>query len=247
MGYDKLSSAPITEAVLDVWAELPPETTHQALRGLKDALGAEYEKVEEQRQFVGSIGVGPDGSSHAQSRQRTRGYLFTSKDGLNIAQVRFDGFSLNRLRPYDRWATFKGEAQRIWELYRSALGPVRVPRLGLRYINRIELPPNPGDMKRYFRTFPEVSPGLPQSLAGFMMRLVIPMDDEPAHGIVTQGLEQPTQDGKVPIVFDVEVRFERAFDPADPGLWDAFEVMRRHKNRLFFESITELVEGWYRD
>ena len=67
--------------------------------------------------------------------------------------------------------------------------PKKVIRLGLRYINRIEIPLPMRDFKDYILTVPEIAPGVPQGLERFFMRLVIPSDEAQAVAVVTQSME----------------------------------------------------------
>ena len=102
------------------------------------------------------------------------GFSLTSEDGKQVFQVRLDGFAMIRLAPYASWDPFRDEARRLWNNYRESTHPVKVDRMAVRYVNRLELPLPLVDFKEYLRTVPEVSPDLPQSLAGFFMQLNIP-------------------------------------------------------------------------
>jgi uncharacterized protein (TIGR04255 family) len=109
------------------------------------------------------------------------GYDFPSGDGKQIFQARLDGFAFSRLAPYDCWESFRDEGRRLWEIYRTVAQPEVVTRIGVRYINRLDLPLQNLDFKHYLRTVPEVSPDLPQGLSGYFMQLRIPLEDNARH------------------------------------------------------------------
>ncbi|MGH7772344.1 MAG: TIGR04255 family protein, partial [Candidatus Binatia bacterium] len=169
---------------------------------------------------------------------RPDGYLFTSSDGRQIVQVRLDGFTFNRLRPYDKWETFRDEARKHWERYRDIAIPEMISRVALRYINRIRIPLPIKDFREYILTTPEIAPKVPQGLAGFFMRLVIPDERSKSVAIVTQTMED-LQEQVLPLIFDIDVFREGVFDVRGPDTWEVLEQLRGYKNEIFFNSITE--------
>jgi uncharacterized protein (TIGR04255 family) len=171
------------------------------------------------------------------SGSRVDGYLFTSADGRQIVQARLDGFTANRLKPYRDWATFRDEARTHWEAYCRQTRPEAVTRLALRYINRIEIPVPFADFKEYILTTPEVAPGLPQGLANFFMRVVLPLEQFGCVAIITETLEEPKAE-VIPYVLDIDVVSERPFAPTDDEIWRTFETLRLAKNEVFFKSVT---------
>lgn len=170
--------------------------------------------------------------------------MFTSADGRQIVQARLDGFTFNRLRPYKEWESFRDEARALWERYCEIARPEVVSRVALRFINKIEMPLPLRDFKEYILTIPEVAPGLPQGLSGFLMRLVIPDEHSDSIAIITETIEPPQGD-RLPLILDIDVFRERAFAPHEEGIWEAFEHLRTLKNEIFFKSITDRAKGLF--
>ncbi len=231
------SRAPITEAVIDIQAQLPQEVKLDALAQVYSGLQAQYPKSEEmliiQGQMIAGASVG------ATASQSQIGYRFFSKDQKQILQVRLDGFTFSRLAPYDCWETFRDEAKRLWSIYESLTYPEAIARLGIRYINRLDIPLPVGDLKDYLRTFPEVSPDLPQGLNGYFMQLQIPQENLAAMLVLYQAIVPPPTPDFVSILLDLDLFLERDIPSDEIGLWNILEQMHEQKNKAFEACITE--------
>lgn len=241
-------NAPITEALLDIRVQLPAEVNLARLETYYDSVKDRYPTKRERHSWQGGFKLNPPGNIEVlQSHAGPDGYLFTSTDGKQIVQARLDGFTLNRLKPYDKWETFRDQAQQLWQLYVQVANPKQITRAALRYINRIEIPLPMKDFKDYVLTLPEIAPGLPQGLEKFLMQLVIPVPDTPAMAaVITQTMEPVTDTGKLPLIFDIDVFRVAAFDVEDEEVWRVFEKLRDLKNNVFFKSITPKAKELFR-
>jgi len=76
------------------------------------------------------------------------------------------------------------------------------------------------------------------------MRLQIPFDSPPAIAIVTQAL-QPNADEKAPYIFDIDVFRGAQSQSNSDDIWNSLHELRQVKNRVFFESLTELCIGMF--
>jgi uncharacterized protein (TIGR04255 family) len=59
-------------------------------------------------------------------------------------------------------------------------------------------------------------------------------------------MEPVTDTNKVPLIFDIDVFREAAFDVKGEELWQAFEKLRDLKNNIFFKSITPKAKELFR-
>jgi uncharacterized protein (TIGR04255 family) len=244
--WKRFPNAPITEALLDIRATLRKGVTLDTLATFQAGIEGRYPSRKERRAWEGMVQLGPAGA--VEMRQKASGpdgFLFTSADGRQIVQARLDGFTFNRLRPYVAWEALREEAREHWERFRTIAGPEGVSRIALRYINRFDIPVTATDFKQYIRTAPEVAPGLPQGLAAFLMRLVVPMERFGSTAIITETMEAPKGD-RFPFILDIDVSIERPFSPDDGAMWEAFERLRECKNAVFFESVTDSAKELFR-
>lgn len=244
--HETFPNAPITEAVLEIMVQQPSgQTDLKHLLGFREYLGDRFKETAEQRAFRGGFKLGGGGTAIS-GEEKTVGYLFKSSQEKKAIQVRIDGFSFSKLKPYDNWQNFKSEAITLWERYYEIVHPTKVSRISLRYINRIEIPYPLRDFSDYFLTNIQIAPGLPQSVSQLFVRFEIPNKDIPAIGIVIFTIEDTTDQSKLPCIFDIDVVRMNDYSSEGPEFWDDFERLRDFKNQIFFKSLTEKAKEIFR-
>lgn len=229
--------APITEAIIDLRVELPEKMTIHDLEKVHLGYENTYPTRKNRNLASGRMELGQKVSATASSRQI--GFLFISGDEKQVFQARLDGFTMSRLAPYGSWDPFRDEARRLWNTYRSIANPVKIVRLAVRYINRLDLPLPLRDFKDYLRTVPEVSPDLPQELAGYFMQLTIPQKDIKSMVLLNQTIIPPSRPDVVSVVLDIDI-FRSEEPPSDEEhVWSFFEELHRRKNEVFEACLTD--------
>lgn len=250
VSVETFPNAPIREALIDIHVALPAESTLEVLAQYHEPLKDRFPKRREREIWQSEFRVQPGADPVAKTGpKRIDGYLHTSDADGKIVQARCDGFTFNKLRPYTDWATLSAEARELWEHYQRLAKPANVTRLGLRYINRIEVPLPIRDFREYCPLFPDLPPGVPQSLSEFFMRFVAPVPDIPnVMSIVTTTFELPVPGGaKLPLILDIEVfeSFELLAPDTEP-MWQKLDRLRMVKNDIFFASVTEAAKALFR-
>lgn len=241
------TNAPITEALIDIQVSFqsPPslstfESFHEALKGSLPVKEARH-VVKSSTRFVKGVP-----QQTIPDEPYIDGYRFRSPESNKILQCRQDGFTFNKLKPYENWEVFRTEANEYWKLFIEKVAPVKVNRLGLRYINRIELPLPFIDFKEYLLSAPEVAPKLPQSLSHFFMSFSIPYPEHGAMAIITQTMENQTLPAKLPIILDIDVFQDVNFKPEDSGIWERLDLLRNIKNDIFSNSLTDKAKEMFK-
>lgn len=164
------------------------------------------------------------------------GYFFKSKDGRQIVHAKRNGFAFSRLAPYENWENFISEAKRTWASYRVVIGPSKMTKWSVRYINKLSWPENER-MEDYLQIYPHIPDSLPQQIAGCFVRLQFPLQQP--QGLLTQqlvGLPQESP-GKVTFMLDNEFSFS-AIGLSDAAMWEQINSARGTKNKFFVDSIT---------
>jgi uncharacterized protein (TIGR04255 family) len=240
-------NAPITEALIDIRAQLPAEVTVASLGAFHDAIQQRYPNRQELTGWEAGFQIGGGTAAVAQASAQPVGAIYGSANGTKAVQARLNGFTFNRLKPYESWEPFRNEAIELWQHYCAIARPVSVTRLALRYINRIEIPLPLGEFKEYVLTVPEIAPGLPQGLQQFLMRLEIPYPNDDVLAIVTETMESVKETSKVlPFILDIDVFREVVLDPGSNETWSILETLRVIKNDIFFKSVTEKTKELFR-
>jgi uncharacterized protein (TIGR04255 family) len=78
------------------------------------------------------------------------------------------------------------------------------------------------------------------------MRLEIPNPDIQAIAIITQTMENLTENQRLPLIFDIDVIHEIVSKYNETEIWDKFEQLRIFKNDIFFDSITEKTKELFK-
>ena len=97
----------------------------------------------------------PMNSHEAQESGPNAKTKFRRADGSALLQVSPGLLAINQLRPYPTWVQFKQTILEAYALYGEIIRPARIERLGLRYINQIEIPETKIAIGRYLRSCPE--------------------------------------------------------------------------------------------
>jgi len=165
------------------------------------------------------------------------GYIFSNIQGNRKIQFRLDGFSFNMLRPYSNWEDFSTAAFNYLEKYIALAKPLLITRIGLRYINRVDLPSENAGFENYIKYLPPVPAGLPKKFEKYFFQMQIPSEDGISKAVISQTFEQE-KNGRIPFIIDIDV-FQDERIKANELLLDKFQNLRNLKNKIFEDLITE--------
>jgi uncharacterized protein (TIGR04255 family) len=244
---EEFAHPPIVEAIIDIQVTLSESVTLEHLASFQDGMKEEFPKKRDRIQWQGAIEFKPGELPNAvPTVARQEGYMFVSDDEKRVIQAKLGGFAYSYMGQYKNWQTFKSDAQKAWDTYRQLVSPISITRIGLRYVNRLEIPLPFSDFKEYILTVPEIAAGIPQAMSDFFMRLVIPDEETGATAIVTETIESsPHTTNKLPLIFDIDTFYTPDVSEYE-GLWEKFDDLRNFKNRIFFTSITNKARGLFK-
>lgn len=229
--------APITEAIIDLRVALPSGVDVNQLNEVYKGQESAYPVIEQLHTGYGQWQFGTQVSATAGSQPV--GFLSRTEDGTQVYQARLDGLTVSRLAPYQGWAIFRTEARRLWDAYRLTVKPLRIFRLAVRYVNRLDLPLPIQDFKDYLRTVPEVSLDLPQGLSGYFMQVAIPLEDIKSLALINETIIEPAAPGVLSVVLDIDVFRTQDLLLDESAIWDFFEQLHVRKNEVFEACITD--------
>ncbi len=244
---EHLNNAPITEALVDIRVKLPPSLDVDRLEEIGELISSQYPKKKKRMRFEGQIKFDPKEEKppeHKDTASWIDGYMYASEDDKYVVQVGIDGFTLSRLKPYETWEKLRDEAYKLWEFYVKISSPEIISRVALRYINKLALPLSMRDFNEYLTSPPTVSENLPQKLASFLVRVIMPEESIKAFAIITQSFKS-IEKNIVPVILDIDVFKEEEFEIDKKDAWNTIEALHNFKNDIFFESITEKTKELY--
>jgi uncharacterized protein (TIGR04255 family) len=237
---------PIQEALIDIQVTAPPDFTAEKLKSTLQGLENQFPEIRENVQLIQGFQLSVAGENQSFSSSRSvDGYLFISNAAKKTVQARRDSFTFNKLRPYTEWKEFKAEAKELWQRYSELVQPVAIRRLGLRYINRIELPHGLLDLREFCLLFPDIPQPIPQGLAEFFQRFIAPKDNG-LISAVSLALDYSNPNLRPAIILDIDVFFMVSNAGLESeSMWAGFEEMRVLKNEIFSASLTQKAKALF--
>ena len=239
--FPHLSHAPIVEAVIEIRARATVEWEEGNISAALKAVLSDYPKIQSERAVEQLVQFVPPGQA-GESRSRDIGWVglrCASESQPQVTQFTRDLFSFSRLRPYESWEKLSGEAVRLWRLFTEIARPSEVQRIGLRFINRLELDSKEMQLGAYIRVVPQAPSGLALPLAGFLHQesLTVPGNLYGINVIRTIQLAQGSEGAA--LILDIDVGTLSPFALREEVLVERLGEMRWLKNKVFFGTITE--------
>lgn len=169
------SKPPVVEALCEVY--FAESEWNSTLPGkFYSGIEKEYPETKELQQVEAAVNVSPVAQA-AQFQIKGTRTQFLNKDKSRIVQLEKDLVVVNQLRPYLKFREWQPVIDAMVRHYSELARPRGIKRIGVRYINEIELPPVPLHMQDYFRIYPQ----LPQEIGGEHGRFMLRMDVPPHH------------------------------------------------------------------
>lgn len=178
----------------------------------------------------------------AKLAQQPNGFRLNTDDQADVALIFPNGLATARLTPYPGWEAFRDRARANWIEWRRASGVRQPTRIGVRYVNRIDVPIEGGQigLAKYleFRPLvPDITGQRP--FTGYMQQVTVPTDNPPWSATITSAVVTPPPLlNHVSLLLDIDL-FRTTDIPADDGaLWKIVDDARPLKNRIFESCIT---------
>lgn len=229
--------------MIDLRVKARPDLEPDHLATARERLQQAYPIAEEQRRAenVLRLSLSQPAVSGELRDHGFQGYLLRSEDRLVAVQLRVDGFTFNRLRPYTSWEDILPKALEAWTVYREVVAPEFVGRLALRYINHIPVPfEDPGfDLDDYLECAPRIPKTLPQVLSGFMTQVVVQDEERDLAAVIRQSLEANLKEKQVGVLLDIDTYHLAELEADAPEIEGTLDRLRTLKNRIFFGSLTD--------
>jgi uncharacterized protein (TIGR04255 family) len=228
---------PVIEAVCEFRFE-PSVPWDLAIPGLV------YEKIREgfpkRRQtkvFEVSLAGAPTGvEQRVQSIDRMQ---FFREDEKALIQVDRDLLAVNHLKPYPTWQDFLPLIRQGFDAYRQVANPKGVLNIGLRYINRIEIPGQRAKLEDYFEFRPFVGPNLPQEFGAFIVGIQASFEnsrDNLRLQIASAAIEAPDS---VALMLDLDYHLSQPGQVLLDNVFEWMEIAHGHVEETFEACITE--------
>lgn len=245
------SKPPILEADLHVRYEsmLSAGEQKRIPNLLKSAFPSASEERDYQLQFQMKDGV-PIGVPTP--REIDTGFRLLSGDGLKIVVVRGGSVLFSHHAPYPGWDSFISEARFLFDTLRSKVGVKKIKSVGLRYVNRLDIPlraENPAIVPSDYLVIGVSLPstGLEKTMNTFQMTAEVALNHDQLVARVTTATAVPELIDHAAMLFDIDIIAEHNIPQREDEFWALVYRMREAKNRIFESGVTNKSRelfGW---
>lgn len=209
--------------------------------------GAYYERVKlkfpkkKQRQIQeAQIALGR-GTASAGVQTLPPWMQFVNEEGNRMIQIAENLLVVNQMRPYPHFEEWEPEVYNALDIYNDLTQPKTITQVGLRYINRIQIPGTKINMGDYFTIYPQLPNPLGNIHGPFLVRVEVPQGDQGHTVLVTFGTDvTPSTVGDSQVfMLDLYDIIKLEISPSKEEL--STQVLQAHENLVnaFEGSITD--------
>jgi uncharacterized protein (TIGR04255 family) len=233
----KYAKPPIVEAVCEFrltrdseWDPTIPGLIYEILR--KDF-------PRKQQKVVQEINISQTNEGLRREVRTTERAWSLAEDRKSFVQTGPYLLAVNCLRPYLGWMTFKPMIEQAFRALASTVGVNGLERIGLLYINQIEIPGPSVKLEEYFGFRPSLGEQLPQDTAGFSVTCVLQFAegrDCCKVGLATAAPEKP---GTVAFLLDLDYFVAKPRAVSTDGALEWLEAAHERVLGLFEGCVTD--------
>jgi uncharacterized protein (TIGR04255 family) len=175
--------------------------------------------------------------------QHVQGFRRKSIDQADIVLALLDGTAAARVAPYPGWEYLRERAERAWAEWRRTVAYSDLKRIGIRYVNRIDIPipQSEGvDIDSYLRFTPRVPDFSRHPIDGFVVQVTKPTEVEHWNVSITSSIVNPLPlVNHLSISLDMDIFRTEQIPGRQEDLWNCIDAVRPLKNAIFEACITD--------
>lgn len=233
------SRAPITQAILEIQCEVSSDVDIDALQNIVNL--NEFPRVEDAKHV--QVDLGRSGETTSQRL----GFVMHHKSGRFTVGSRSTGLSYTENAPYSGWEDFSSRALEFWSEYKKIARPTGIKRLGVRFVNQINIPKPQIEIKDYVRTAVDISPYLPQAVSGYFLQVTVPLDKFDSSATITSTITASKTVGTTSLILDIDAFQIVDISPeeavSEDELCSRLNTLRDAKNYTFEACVTDATRG----
>lgn len=170
----------------------------------------------------------------------------SSSDQADILLVHPTALTWSRLAPYQGWSTLIARVREDITTARTVVGYRRLSRIGVRYINRIDVPRVDGTID--FESYLAIKIDLPETIPtiqNYAWRFEHRYEDQNVLAIVQSAIVEPEVPNTGAFVIDIDIVALHDLPVQQDDILQGLEEMRKLKNTLFEACILDKARGGF--
>lgn len=230
---------PITEAVIEIrfGESIDKDKLAKVAKRLEESYPLRDEENIFQVEFNGA---------NAKLNVSPFGFKASSVDQADMLQLRPNQISVSRRAPYLGWQVFEPKFFDAWEALKRVAGLLLPTRIGVRYINRIDVPGEIVLPSEYVWLFPETPNGFPAPAQMQAGHIVTSWPEQKCQITVNVSTVPSPLVGHGGLQLDMDVARTEALPGRAEELRAEVSTMRDTKNQMFEMLITDKARELFR-
>lgn len=239
MTHFSYKHAPITEAVIEI--KIDSSLDQAGVEKASAKFRAHYPQDQRIQNVKVALLLAPRTRSNPKTQvDRNLGHRRSSSDLTQLLVLFPSSLMVSQLAPYPGWDQFYRRFCRDWRIWKKAVGFKTISRIGVRYINRIDIPVlgNNVEHETYLNVYPKL-PDIIGHVGGYAVQAVSSFEDV--------GCKLTLNSAVVPapildhVSFIVDQDIVREIDPpqSDRAIFQLLNEIRTKKNAVFEACITD--------
>ena len=179
-----------------------------------------------------------DGKPTTEPQYNELGHRRTNIDVTELLVLWSSEFTLSQLAPYPGWDAFLDRFARDWKIWKRIVRHRDITRVGVRFINRVDIPANDGKVEheKYLTVYPKL-PAQYRPVDGYAMQARIPLDGG-CHLALNSAVVPSPIIGRNSFVLDLDVAKDHDLPQNDGSILQLLNQIRSMKNEVFESFIT---------
>lgn len=241
MGYKR---PPITEAVIGITFSSPINSTQ--LDSITNKFQATYPHKQQVSTFDLSVEINSaDPKDNRADFKPTVGHRLSTDDQTQLLVLWPNSVILSQLPPYQGWEAFIQRFERDWGLLKRTLGYQQISRIGVRYINRIDIPASLAageketlvEHEQFLNIYPKL-PDMLNPLDAYAVQASIYLKDIDCQLTINSASVPSPLLKYVSFVIDIDIYSDKAVPQSDPQIMELLNNIRTKKNMIFESCIS---------
>ncbi len=232
--------APITEAVVEFRFESQLEEGE--MTKISGKLAAKYPNEQIQISKAVKFDLDIEGErATANFGQGNKTFRRSNDDQNEIALLGGHSFTISQLALYPSWEQFLDRIIRDREICNKVIGYRKIVQIGMRYINRIDVPFDSDGMARH-EDYLTIQVQLPDEYAnhiGYNLTVQIPLKELKCVANIQSGAVPSPLPKHVAFILDIDLIRTVDVPQKDDDIYSLLAEMRQAKNSLFEAFITD--------
>lgn len=236
---------PITEAVIGIAFSSPIDPSQ--LDSIANKFQATYPHKQQVSTFDLSVEINstnPD--ANRANLKPTIGHRLSTDDQTQLLVLWPNSFTLSQLPPYQGWEAFIQRFEKDWGILKRTRGFQQISRIGVRYINRIDIPANLADgenetlveHEQFLNIYPKL-PDMLNPLDAYAVQASIYLKDINCQLTMNSASVPSPLLRHISFIIDIDIYSDKTVPQSDPQIMELLNRIRTKKNMIFESCISQ--------